>query len=168
MEYSRCSIRVLLRIPLFLSVCNLLSGELVSLFIGSVLASTVMPGGVELYIYYLVRSGEYSNQAILWVATVGNTLGGILTWVMGWLIRRGIQHTSIGIKVNRWFRLESDALTRVKRWGPAALLFSWMPIVGDPLCLAAGYLRLSFGWSAIMIAIGKFARYLVLIWAVSP
>jgi membrane protein YqaA with SNARE-associated domain len=52
----------------------------------------------------------------------------------------------------------------VEKWGIPMLFFSWMPIIGDPLCLAGGYLRLALWKSIFMIFLGKFARYCVLLW----
>ena len=141
---------------------------LLSLFVGSVLASTVLPGGVEVLLYAMVKSGDYSSSVLLATATVGNTLGGITTYIVGALLfhglSRGLERASWGRRLCRRFRLDSESLGRVRRWGVPCLLFSWMPVVGDPLCLAAGYLKLAFWPSALMIAIGKFLRYLVLLW----
>ena len=137
---------------------------LLSLFIGSLLASTLLPGGVEVPLYVMFQSGNYAPSSLLVTATVGNTLGGVITYAVGWALGRGLAHVSWGRRLRRRFRLRQSALERVKRWGVYCLLFSWMPVVGDPLCLAAGYLRLAFWPSAVMIAIGKFLRYLALLW----
>lgn len=136
------------------------TAALISLFVGSLLASTILPGGVEVLLYALVESGNHSSLSLLATATVGNTLGGLITYAAGLLLGRGLARVSWG----RHFQLKQPALDRVRRWGAPCLLFSWMPLVGDPLCLAAGYLRLGFWPSAAMIAVGKFARYLVLLW----
>lgn len=140
---------------------------LLSLFIGSLLASTLLPGGVEVLLYYLYQSGEHRFASLLWVATFGNTLGGIITYFMGIILHRGLAGFSWHQRIQRLFKLEETALLRVKKWGVAALFFSWLPIIGDPLCLAAGYLRLSLWSSMAMIFIGKFARYAILLWAFS-
>ena len=137
---------------------------LLSLFIGSLLASTLLPGGVEVPLYVMFQSGNYAPSSLLVTATVGNTLGGVITYAVGWALCRGLAHVSWGRRLRQRFRLRQSALERVKRWGVYCLLFSWMPVVGDPLCLAAGYLRLAFWPSAVMIAIGKFLRYLALLW----
>ncbi len=137
---------------------------LLSLFIGSLLASTLLPGGVEVPLYVMFQSGNYAPSSLLVTATVGNTLGGVITYAVGWALGRGLAHVSWGRRLRQRFRLRQSALERVKRWGVYCLLFSWMPVVGDPLCLAAGYLRLAFWPSAAMIAIGKFLRYLALLW----
>ena len=137
---------------------------LLSLFAGSLLASTLLPGGVEVPLYVMFRSGDYAPMALLATATVGNTLGGVITYWVGVALGRGLEQVSWGRQVRRRFRLKESALARVRRWGVYCLLFSWLPLVGDPLCLAAGYLRLAFWQSALMIALGKFARYVALLW----
>jgi len=142
----------------------MVTAGLLSLFIGSLLASSILPGGVEVLLYGMVESGAYSSAALLATASVGNTLGGVTTYAVGVLLRRGLAHVAWGRQLQRRFRLAPGALARVRRWGAPCLLFSWMPVVGDPLCLAAGYLRLAFWPCAAFIAAGKFARYLALLW----
>ena len=137
---------------------------LLSLFVGSLLASTILPGGVEVLLYRMVEAGGYSSLSLLATATVGNTFGGLITYAAGLLLCHGIAHVSWGRRLRRLFKLQQASLDRVRRWGVPCLLFSWMPVIGDPLCLAAGYLRLAFWPSALMIAVGKFLRYLVLLW----
>ena len=135
-----------------------------SLFIGSLLASTLVPGGVEVLLYFLYQSGDYSFSSLLWVATFGNTLGGIITFAMGGILHRGLDRFDWHRRVQQFFRLDDKALDRVRKWGVPVLFFSWMPIVGDPLCLAAGYLRLSVWPSIAMIFVSKLSRYAVLLW----
>ena len=141
-----------------------MDGGLISLFIGSLLASTLLPGGVEALLYYLVKQGDHQYWSLLSTATIGNTLGGIITWWVGFYLFKGFKHKGWHQRVERWFNLESKSLQRTKKWGVYSLLLSWMPIIGDPLCLAAGYLQLRFWPSALMIFIGKFGRYIALLW----
>ncbi|MBX2869485.1 MAG: VTT domain-containing protein [Acidiferrobacterales bacterium] len=133
---------------------------LLSLFFGSFLASTILPGGVEGLLYYQVNHGHIGFWPLFIVATVGNTLGGWTTWWVGALLRKGLR----GTRIESWFSLSPKAISRVKRYGPSTLLFSWLPIIGDPLCVAAGYLSLRFWTCALAIFIGKALRYLVLLW----
>ena len=58
--------------------------------------------------------------------------------------------------------LRGRPLDWLRRWGAPALLLSWVPVIGDALCVAAGWLRLSAGWSVFFMALGKFARYYVI------
>ncbi len=140
-----------------------MSSGLIWLFVGSLLASTLVPGGVEVLLYSLHQSGQHDVITLLLVATVGNTLGGIITWWVGVFLYRGLAHTGWHRRIGSVFKLKDTSLDRVRKWGVPALLFSWMPVVGDPLCLAAGYLRLPFWPCAAMILIGKLARYTVLL-----
>ena len=98
------------------------------------------------------------------VATAGNTLGGAITFAMGALLQKGLSGSVWHGRIERLFRLDDRSLARVHRWGIPALFFSWMPIIGDPLCLAGGYLRLATVPSLVMIFLGKFVRYAVLLW----
>ncbi len=137
---------------------------LVWLFTGSLLASTLVPGGVEVLLYSLYQSRQYDVISLLLVATGGNTVGGIITWWVGAILQRGLSRTRWHKRIGSVFRIRETSLERVRKWGAPALLFSWMPVVGDPLCLAAGYLRLPFWPCAIMILVGKLARYAALLW----
>jgi membrane protein YqaA with SNARE-associated domain len=78
------------------------------------------------------------------VATAGNTLGGLTSYLVGRLFPRP---------------RENRALAWLARYGPAALLLSWVPVIGDGLCVAAGWLRQNVALAATFIATGKFARY---------
>ncbi len=140
---------------------------LASLFLGSLLASTLLPGGVEILLYYLLHGGGQPWPALLAVATIGNSLGGGITYLMGRMLYGGIAMTRWHGRIERAFRLDEHSMNRVKRWGVPALFFSWLPVVGDPLCLAGGYLRLPVWRSMLMICAGKFARYCVLLWLYS-
>ncbi|MEM7194452.1 MAG: DedA family protein [Pseudomonadota bacterium] len=141
---------------------------LLTLFIGSLLASTIVPGGVEVLLYVMAEQGSYSFSELLWVSTAGNTIGGCITFAMGWMLRGGVSRFRGNSRSLRWisdrFALEDSALQRVQKWGPAALLLSWMPIIGDPICVAGGFLRLPVWRSILMIAISKFARYWILLY----
>ena len=131
--------------------------ELWVLFTSSFLSATLLPGGSEANIIYLLTQPEYSPWTIIGVATVGNTLGGWTNFVIGALAARGIRL--------RYFENEQrqDTLKHLRRYGPGALLFAWLPVVGDPLCLAAGYLRVN-AWTAFAcMGAGKCLRYMALV-----
>lgn len=117
------------------------------LFVASLLAATILPGGSEVALFAFLHLHPDEVPGALALATLGNTLGGMSTWACGrWL--------------PRWRRLENlPQAGQVERFGPAILLLSWLPLVGDALCLAAGWLRLN-GWiCGLFMAVGKFARY---------
>ncbi len=141
-----------------------MSSGLAFLFFGSLLASTLVPGGVEVLLYSMYHSDQHDVMSLLMVSTTGNTLGGIITYWVGEFLHRGLSRTRWHERIGSVFKLKDESLKRVKKWGVPVLFFSWMPVVGDPLCLAAGYLRLSFWPSATMILLGKLARYATLLW----
>ena len=122
-----------------------------SLFFSAFLSSTLLPGSSEaLLITYL--SQEFDPVSLLIVATIGNTIGGVSSWLIGyWLIYK--YPKSIPEK------LTPKSIERLRHWGWPVLLLSWVPIIGDPLCLAAGWLKLNFYWSVLAIAVGKLIRY---------
>lgn len=130
-----------------------------SLFASALVSSTLFPGGSEALL--LLHLQEENNHAYLLVcmATLGNVLGSIITYVMG---RFGFQLS------HRWFRISQERLNRAEnyftRFGTPALLFAWLPIIGDPLCLVAGILRYHLAWFILYISLGKLARYSFLAW----
>ncbi len=108
---------------------------------------------------WLVSRAEYDPGLLLLIATAGNTLGALSTWLLGYL-------AALGYPVERFFKgANARAIEWLRRWGSAALLLSWLPLIGDGLCLAAGWLRLPFGPSLLAIVLGKLARYAVIVYA---
>ena len=106
---------------------------------------------------------------IVLVASVGNTLGGVISFKMGQWLRAGFKryaHSWYKGLVDR-FQFNQKTADRVNKYGCYSLLLSWMPIIGDPICVAAGYLQLPFWRSILMIAIGKTVRYIVLIFVIN-
>ena len=130
---------------------------LLGLFISSFISSTLLPGGSEALLAALRISNSHEPLSLLAVTTAGNTLGGISSWLIGFLIAR------------RWpsQKLLKPDQQRASIWlekhGSPILLLSWLPIVGDPLCLVAGWLKINFWQALIFIAIGKAARYGVIL-----
>ena len=132
------------------------------LFLSAFISSTLFPGGSEAVLAYLASETQYNPFMLLFVATLGNTLGGMVTWGMGWLIAiRFPTRRLLGEK-------EGKALARIQRWGSPILLFSWLPVVGDPLCLVAGWVRLHWLESLVFIALGKAMRYALIIFVFQP
>ncbi len=132
-------------------ICGLqLNGvaDLGVLFLSSFLAATLLPGGSELVFAGLLLSGAATLWPALAVATLGNTLGGLSSYLLGRLAPEK--------------RADDRALKWMKRRGAPVLLLSWVPLIGDALCVAAGWLRVNAWWAALFIATGKFARYYVI------
>jgi membrane protein YqaA with SNARE-associated domain len=117
-----------------------------ALFVASFLAATLLPGGSEAVLYGVLTLHPDRYWAALGIATLGNTLGGMSSYLLGRLIPQ---------------RKELRGLDAVRRYGSPALLLAWVPFIGDPLCVAAGWLRLNPWWSALFMAAGKLARYVV-------
>ncbi len=154
-----------------------------ALFVMSLLAATLLPVGSEpVLVGYLVAVPERFWMAIA-VATLGNTLGGLVSYGMGagahglfgrWrATRRRDMVTPLHADPKP---VLTPARARAERWvqrfGAPALLLAWVPVVGDPLCAVAGWLRLPFWQCVIYMAIGKFGRYLtiawILAWTIAP
>lgn len=131
-----------------------LSGLALSAF----LSSTLLPGSSEVVLLLLLRDGQIAPMSLLAVASVANTLGGLSTYLIGYGVALGL------IKSRRIKEPQARALAWAKRWGYAVLLFSWLPVIGDGLCLAAGWLRVP--WLAALVAmfVGKAARYMILVY----
>jgi membrane protein YqaA with SNARE-associated domain len=128
------------------------------LFASAFISSTLAPGGSEAVLAYLAHRAEISNIWLLAVATLGNALGAVTTWLLGfWAARR---YPLENIKDSR--RLE--AIRKVRRHGAPLLLLSWLPVVGDGFCFAAGWLRMSFAVSLAAIALGKLGRYAAIVY----
>jgi membrane protein YqaA with SNARE-associated domain len=129
----------------------------VALFAGSFLASTLLPGGSEALLLYAVNSTP-ENQVYYWfIATVGNSLGGMSSWLLGWWIARRFPG-----RILKDIR-QREAVERIAQRGSPVLLLSWLPVIGDPLCLAAGWSGVGVIPSALFITVGKALRYAVLL-----
>ena len=128
------------------------------LFSSSFLSATLLPGGSEANLIYLLSKAEHSYAALILVATLGNTFGGATNYGLGYAAARGIRSS--------YFDQEhrQAALNKVRRYGPWVLLLAWVPVIGDPLCLAAGYLRTNWWLSFACMAAGKCMRYGLLVY----
>ena len=130
-----------------------------ALFLSALLSSTFFPGGSEVVLAALVAQNTYEPWVLLLVATSGNTIGSMITWGMGWVVKCWYPFSRVSK------RLDVRAVGRLRQWGSPALLFSWLPIVGDPLCFAAGWVGMHGLVALVYITIGKAARYAVIVWA---
>jgi membrane protein YqaA with SNARE-associated domain len=133
-----------------------------ALFVSAFVSSTLAPGGSEAVLAWLVARTGHDPLWLLAVATVGNTLGAVSTWLLGRL-------AALGYPLERFMQDRSEkALALVQRWGVWSLLLSWLPVVGDGLCLAAGWLRLPFLGCLAAITAGKLLRYAAVVCAFLP
>ena len=132
--------------------------ELWGLFTSAFVASTLAPGGSELVLAYLVLNSDISYLLLGTVATIGNTLGALTTMLLGYFPARLLS----GRYAKKFYHPRAFDLLR--KWGAYALLLSWLPIIGDALCFAAGWLRLPVLRATAFIVTGKALRYSVLIY----
>jgi membrane protein YqaA with SNARE-associated domain len=130
------------------------------LFISAFVSATLFPGGSEVVLAVLAHGRQYGPGTLLGVATLGNTLGGMSTWLLGWLLAKRYP-----LDQPRKPH-QQRAVAQLKKWGSPLLLLSWLPIVGDPLCFAAGWLRMNVWLAAFFIGAGKAARYAVILFLV--
>lgn len=132
---------------------------LVGLFISAFISSTIAPGGSEAILAYMVNSQQHAVTILVVVATLGNTLGALTTWWLGvWAAGKYPAESLLSAR-------QRQSLQYVRRWGSWALLFSWLPLVGDGLCFAGGWLKLSLFSSVTAILFGKALRYIAVAYA---
>ena len=123
-----------------------------TVFIVSFISATLLPLGSEPAVFGLIKLNPELFWPAVLVATAGNTLGGALTWWMGFGAERVYE-------ARAHHAPEARALRWLERFGAKACLLSWLPVVGDPLCAVAGWLRMPFWPCVAYMAIGKFLRY---------
>jgi membrane protein YqaA with SNARE-associated domain len=116
------------------------------LFISSFLGATLLPGGSEAVLFAVLKAYPESFWPALLLASLGNTLGGMVTFGMGWLLPQTQQLKHV---------------EKVRKYGAPSLLLAWTPLIGDALCLAAGWLRLNPFAALAFMAVGKSARYAI-------
>jgi membrane protein YqaA with SNARE-associated domain len=130
---------------------------LVSVFVVAFMSATLLPLGSEPAVFAYVKLNPDQYWLAILVATVGNTIGGAVDYWMGRGAKRAVA-PSKSTHYLKWF----------EKLGPKALFFSFLPVVGDPLCAVAGWLKLPFWPSVAWMAVGKFSRYLfmtsILLW----
>ena len=134
-----------------------------SLFAISFLAATILPFSSELTLAGLIATSNYDNLLLLIVASLGNVLGSAVNWILGFYSRN--------LSTKRWFLFKDKQIEKSSKWfnrfGRWSLLFAWVPIIGDPLTLAAGLFRVKFIEFLILVTIGKVSRYLVIFYLLS-
>ena len=128
-----------------------------ALFLSAFISSTLAPGGSEVLLAYLASKPEYSKVALLLVASLGNTLGALTTFGLGHLAAK-----KYSLQAHLSER-HQKGIKKIERWGPWVLLFSWLPVVGDALCFAAGWMKIHFIPSLLAITVGKVIRYGIVI-----
>lgn len=133
---------------------EVLSSYLV-LLISAFLSATLLPGSSEVVLVGLLHSASGQPLILIAVATLGNVSGSVVNWGLGRYFTE--------FKDRAWFPIKEAALIRAQAWfarfGLWSLLLSWVPVIGDPLTLVAGIMRVPFGWFLLIVTIGKAVRY---------
>ncbi len=124
-----------------------------TVFVVSFVSATLLPLGSEPAVFGLIKINPDLFWPAILVATVANTLGGGVSWWMGLGAHKVVDKA-------RGYQTDVRALNWLKRFGAKACLLSWLPVVGDPLCAVAGWLKLPFWPCLAYMAVGKFFRYL--------
>ena len=126
------------------------------LFIAAFLAATILPLGSEIVLTALLLT-SLSPILLITVATLGNVLGSLSNYALGYWASLGA--------LKRWFKMSEEefekAEERFSKYGLWSLLFAWVPIIGDPLTVMAGILRVNLLWFLLLVSIGKLLRYIV-------
>jgi membrane protein YqaA with SNARE-associated domain len=134
-----------------------MEADLLGLFFSSLVSSTLLPGGSEVYLAWLVNDAEISPLLLVSVATLGNTLGGVITYGMGRMVAMRYPFQL----------LNKPGHERAKRWfekaGSGVLLFSWLPVIGDPLCFVGGWLKINALAAVLFVFLGKALRYMLVV-----
>ncbi|WP_334187080.1 YqaA family protein [Noviherbaspirillum sp.] len=124
----------------------------------AIAAATIVPAQSEAVLVGLLLAGKQSPWSLVLVASIGNIAGSCLNWLLGRYVER--------FRHRRWFPVKEKTLESAQAWyrryGKWSLLLSWVPIIGDPITVAAGILREPFVVFLILVTIGKTSRYVVL------
>lgn len=126
-----------------------------TVFVVSFISATLVPLGSEPAVFGLIKLNPDLYWPTIGVATLGNTLGGSVNWWMGLGAHKAVNKA-------RGHPVDVRALAWLERFGAKACLLSWLPVVGDPLCVVAGWLKLPFWPCLAYMAVGKFFRYLIM------
>lgn len=132
------------------------------LFGSAFLAATILPFSSELLLFAMLRDGGDPLLLVI-VATLGNTLGAVVNWLLGVYLLR--------FQDRRWFYFSHDQIARAQRWyrryGFWSLLLAWMPLGGDALTLIAGIMKLRLWLFLVLVGSGKGLRYILVIYFAS-
>lgn len=128
------------------------------LFAVAFVAATILPAHSEVALVGLLLTGKFSPVLLIVVASAGNILGSCVNWLLGGFAEH--------FRDRKWFPVSPQALDKAQGWyrryGRWSLLLSWAPVIGDPLTVAAGFLREPFWSFLILVTIAKTVRYVLL------
>ena len=127
-----------------------------SLLLVSFLAATIFPLSSELTLASLLNTNNYSSIILVGAASLGNILGSIFNWLLGFYLIKHVNKKWLPINDNQI----NAAVDRFNKFGVWSLLFAWVPVIGDPLTFIAGLLKINFLLFLTLVSIGKISRYL--------
>lgn len=132
---------------------------LTSLFLISFSAATLLPGGSEAALLLLATQGNHTPLALLIVASTGNILGSLVNYALG---RYALRYQD-----RRWFPVSPKRLTQAQdwftRWGKYSVLGAWLPLIGDPITVAAGVMQMNWLTFLLLVTLSKTLRYAALL-----
>jgi len=126
------------------------------LFTVAFLAATILPIGSEVLLVGLLLNG-YNPVLVVLVATAGNVLGSIVNYIIGYFGSAFVMQRVLKIKPASF----EAAKRRYQKWGAVRLLFAWVPIIGDPLTVMAGVLKINIWLFIVLVTVGKLGRYII-------
>lgn len=132
---------------------------LTGLFLAALVAATLVPAQSEAVLVALVLGGGHPVALLVAVATVGNVLGSVVNWALGRFLMRFADHPRFPFSPAQVARAQGW----YARWGWVSLFGSWLPVVGDPLTLAAGTMREPLWRFLLVVTAAKLGRYLALV-----
>ena len=137
---------------------------LLSLFFSAFTSATLLPGSSEALFLLMLSRDLWNSSVLILIAGTGNSLGGMTNWLLGRLIRKGVWGAGRSASINNDFKKKHHIRAErwMKKYGSPALLLSFLPIIGDPLCVVAGLIKIHWLKAIIFISIGKFMRYFAL------
>lgn len=127
------------------------------LFVSAFFAATILPLGSEVVLVALLLNG-LSVSTLIIVATIGNVLGSVVNYCAGYWASFELIQKLLGISEQEY----SKAQKRFRKYGLWSLCLAWVPIIGDPLTLVAGVLRIRFVWFLALVSVGKLVRYVII------
>lgn len=132
---------------------------LLTLFFSGFTSATLLPGSSEALFLYMLSEQIWDAGLLILIVGLGNSLGGMTNWLLGLLIHKGFYK-------NKGKDSQAKSYSKAEKWlqkyGSPALFFSFLPIIGDPLCVVAGLVKISWLKAVLFISAGKFFRYFVL------
>ena len=132
------------------------------LFVSAFLAATILPLSSEVVLSALLLNG-LSPTALVTIATTGNVLGSLTNYALGYWVSLEV--------IKKWLKISEEEFVRAEqrfaKYGLFSLCFAWVPIIGDPLTVIAGILRIRLFWFVILVTAGKLMRYIVISYLVS-